>query len=47
VRGRCDLLVKLPMRGRIESLNAATAGAIALFELVRREGEGARPATDP
>ncbi|MDP9363086.1 MAG: 23S rRNA (guanosine(2251)-2'-O)-methyltransferase RlmB, partial [Chloroflexota bacterium] len=37
VRGRCDLLVSLPMRGQIASLNAATAGAIALFELVRRE----------
>lgn len=37
VRGRCDLIVSLPMRGRIASLNAATAGAIALFELVRRE----------
>ena len=37
VRGRCDLLVALPMRGRVASLNAATAGAIALFELLRRE----------
>lgn len=46
VRGRCDLLVSLPMRGRIGSLNAATAGAIALFELVRREGDAALPA-DP
>ena len=39
VRGRCDLLVALPMRGRVASLNAATAGAVALFELVRREAE--------
>ena len=37
VRGRCDLLVALPMRGQVASLNAATAGAVALFELVRRE----------
>ena len=39
VRGRCDLLVALPMRGRVASLNAATAGAVALFELLRREAE--------
>ena len=37
VRKHCDLVVALPMRGRIESLNAATAGAIALYELLRRE----------
>lgn len=34
---RCDLRLSLPMRGRVASLNAATAGAIALFELLRRE----------
>jgi 23S rRNA (guanosine2251-2'-O)-methyltransferase len=27
----CDLLLRLPMRGRIESLNAAVAGSIALY----------------
>jgi 23S rRNA (guanosine2251-2'-O)-methyltransferase len=27
----CDLLVKLPMKGQIESLNAAVAGSIALY----------------
>ncbi len=27
----CDWLIQLPMRGRINSLNAAVAGAIALF----------------
>jgi len=25
------------MRGRVDSLNAATAGAIAIYELLRRE----------
>lgn len=39
VRAVCDLLVSLPMRGQVASLNAATAGAIALYELVRREAE--------
>ena len=37
LRKTCDLLLALPMRGRVASLNAATAGAIALYELVRRE----------
>jgi 23S rRNA (guanosine2251-2'-O)-methyltransferase len=37
VRKHCDLLLSLPMRGRIDSLNAATAGSIALYELLRRE----------
>ncbi|HLI51241.1 MAG TPA: TrmH family RNA methyltransferase, partial [Thermomicrobiaceae bacterium] len=31
-----DLAVEIPMLGRIESLNAAVAGSIALYELVRR-----------
>ncbi|MGZ8562548.1 MAG: 23S rRNA (guanosine(2251)-2'-O)-methyltransferase RlmB [Candidatus Limnocylindria bacterium] len=33
---RCDLLVRFPMAGRIASLNAATAGALLLFEVVRQ-----------
>ncbi|MFN3742280.1 MAG: 23S rRNA (guanosine(2251)-2'-O)-methyltransferase RlmB [Anaerolineales bacterium] len=31
VRASCDWLLKLPMRGQIESLNAAVAGSIALY----------------
>jgi 23S rRNA (guanosine2251-2'-O)-methyltransferase len=31
VRESCDLLLQLPMRGQIESLNAAVAGSIALY----------------
>ncbi len=27
----CDILMKLPMRGQIESLNAAVAGSVALY----------------
>jgi 23S rRNA (guanosine2251-2'-O)-methyltransferase len=33
---RCDLLVSFPMAGRIASLNASTAGALLLFEVVRQ-----------
>ncbi len=32
VRERCDLLIELPMRGNINSLNASVAGSIALYE---------------
>lgn len=35
VREGCDLLMRLPMQGQIDSLNAAVAGSIALY-LVRR-----------
>lgn len=31
VRDTCDLLLTLPMRGKVGSLNVATAGAIALY----------------
>lgn len=36
VRDRCDCLVALPMQGHIKSLNVSVAGAIALYELLRR-----------
>jgi 23S rRNA (guanosine2251-2'-O)-methyltransferase len=31
VRESCDILLKLPMRGKVESLNAAVAGSILLY----------------
>ncbi len=31
VRKTCDLLMKLPMRGHVDSFNAAVAGSIALY----------------
>ena len=37
---RCDLLVSFPMAGRVASLNAATAGALLLFEVVRQRRSG-------
>jgi 23S rRNA (guanosine2251-2'-O)-methyltransferase len=33
---QCDTLVNLPMRGRIGSLNASVAAAVALYEILRR-----------
>ncbi|MFN8678331.1 MAG: 23S rRNA (guanosine(2251)-2'-O)-methyltransferase RlmB [Thermomicrobiales bacterium] len=44
LRKQCDLILALPMRGRVESLNASTAGAIALYEIVRREEAAQRAA---
>lgn len=38
---RCDLLVSFPMAGRVASLNAATAGALLLFEVVRQRASTA------
>jgi 23S rRNA (guanosine2251-2'-O)-methyltransferase len=35
-RERCDFLLRLPMRGQVASLNAAIAGAIALYEARRQ-----------
>lgn len=31
VRDSCDFLLEIPMRGRVDSLNAAVAGSIALY----------------
>ncbi len=49
VRDTCDMIVSLPMRGHIESLNVATVGSVALYAAWQaRAWEGwahARPAT--
>lgn len=36
VRETCDVLVRLPMCGHVESLNAAVAGSIVLYDVLRR-----------
>jgi 23S rRNA (guanosine2251-2'-O)-methyltransferase len=38
VRDTCDLLVSLPMRGHLGSLNVATAGSIALYAAWQARG---------
>ncbi len=35
VREHCDILVRLPMRGRVASLNVAVAAGVLLYEVVR------------
>ncbi|MBQ2891517.1 MAG: 23S rRNA (guanosine(2251)-2'-O)-methyltransferase RlmB [Bacilli bacterium] len=36
LREKCDFLIKIPMLGRIESLNASVAAGILLYEAVRQ-----------
>ena len=38
VRKNCDMLVHIPMKGQISSLNASAAAAILLYEAVRQRG---------
>ena len=45
VRRRLDLLVRIPMRGRLGSLNAAVAGSILLLEAAGQRASAAAPAT--
>jgi 23S rRNA (guanosine2251-2'-O)-methyltransferase len=39
VKNVCDVLARLPMPGPIDSLNASTAAAIALYETVRQRSK--------
>jgi 23S rRNA (guanosine2251-2'-O)-methyltransferase len=36
VKETCDILVRIPMAGGVNSLNASAAGAILLYEVVRQ-----------
>ncbi|MFO7312003.1 MAG: 23S rRNA (guanosine(2251)-2'-O)-methyltransferase RlmB [Bacillota bacterium] len=42
VRESCDFLIRIPMRGRVNSLNAGVAGAVILFEIARQRRGGGR-----
>jgi 23S rRNA (guanosine2251-2'-O)-methyltransferase len=48
VRRRCDMFMRIPMRGAVGSLNAAVAGSILLFEAVAQRdmerADGSPPA---
>ena len=47
VRRRCDLFMRIPMRGAVGSLNAAVAGSILLFEAVAQRDPEGRARTQP
>lgn len=47
VRKRCDLLMRIPMRGAVGSLNAAVAGSVLLFEAVAQRDPEGRLMTSP
>ncbi len=36
VRKNCDYLIKIPMRGEVESLNASVAAAVALYTIMQK-----------
>ena len=39
VREQCDFMISIPMRGKINSLNASNAAAIVMYEILRKRGE--------
>ncbi len=39
VKEKCDLLVKIPLKGKISSLNASNASSILIYEVVRQRHE--------
>lgn len=40
IKKKCDQLISIPMRGKINSLNVGVAGALILYEIFRRRKEG-------
>jgi 23S rRNA (guanosine2251-2'-O)-methyltransferase len=43
VRESCDFLMRLPMKGKIASLNAAVAGSVALYAIWQARGFNGNP----
>jgi 23S rRNA (guanosine2251-2'-O)-methyltransferase len=41
-KSRCDLMVRIPSRGKVASLNASAAAAVCLFEAARQRRQQAR-----
>lgn len=36
VKSNCDILVKIPMHGKINSLNVSVAGALLMYEMIKK-----------
>ena len=47
VLGECDDRIRIPMQGRVQSLNVSAAAAVTLFEVVRQRRRGVVPAAKP
>jgi 23S rRNA (guanosine2251-2'-O)-methyltransferase len=47
VREKCDFTARIPMRGRVSSLNVSVATGIVLFEAVRQRTRGRGDSVDP
>ena len=43
VRESCDILVRIPMLGRINSLNVSVAGAVLMYESLRQRKKKGKP----
>jgi 23S rRNA (guanosine2251-2'-O)-methyltransferase len=43
----CDLLLTLPMRGKLDSLNVAAVAAVLCYEVIRQRGNAAKKPAGP
>ena len=47
VRERCDRIVRIPLWGRVDSLNVSVAAALLLYEVARRRDAGRARGPEP
>ena len=40
IRGTCDFLIAVPMKGQVASLNVSVAAGVILYEILRKWGKG-------
>lgn len=38
IKEKCDFIVKIPMNGKISSLNASVAASVMMYEVLRQRG---------
>ena len=43
IKRECDLLVSIPMKSKVNSLNASVAGSIILYEVIRQREHNSHP----
>lgn len=43
IKKECDFLVSIPMKGKVNSLNASVAGSIILYEIIRQREQSPHP----